>query len=155
MTMIIKIMMMKILMMIKIVTMTLTAMTTTMAATTMMMVIKKIKIMMMMTMTTTMMMREKKKTYSTQCHVASLKHFQGGIHIKSIHFVWVFFGYSSFLPQVKDMQIKSTGHSKLPKGVNVIVNVRSSLSLIWLPVQGEPLPRSLRIGSSFPMTLYR
>ncbi len=46
--------------------------------------------------------------------------------------------YSGFLPQSKDMQVRLTGDSKLPVGVNVSVNRSLYISPVidWQPVQG-------------------
>lgn len=45
--------------------------------------------------------------------------------------VWVYSGFSGFLPQAKDMQIKSIAYPKLLLGVNVSVNV-SVFDLRWI-----------------------
>lgn len=55
------------------------------------------------------------------------------IHIHNIHYVYVLTPLTPsvaiyfVLPQTKDMRFSSTGHSKLPKGVNVSMNSCSSL----------------------------
>ncbi len=55
---------------------------------------------------------------------------------------WVVSGYSGFLPQSKDMQVRLLGDSKLPVYVNV--SVSDCLSLYvgpvtdWRPVQDVP-----------------
>lgn len=68
--------------------------------------------------------------------------------------VWVFSGCLGFLLQLKDMQINSTGCSKLPIGVNV--NVNGCLPVIdWRSAQSVSRlsPKLARIGSSFPSIL--
>ncbi len=55
---------------------------------------------------------------------------------------WVFSGYSSFLPQSKDMQVRLTGDSKFPVGVNMSVSGCLSLYVGPMtdlrPVQSVP-----------------
>ncbi len=83
-----------------------------------------------------------------------------GLSVWSLHVLpvsaWVLSGYSSFLPQSKDMQFRLIGDSKLPVGVNVSVNGCLSLyvspAVNWRLVQGVPHPHPMLagIGSSPP-----
>lgn len=45
----------------------------------------------------------------------------GGLHVLSVP-AWVSYGCSGFLPQLIDIQMKSTGYNKLPIGVNVMLH---------------------------------
>ena len=68
-----------------------------------------------------------------------------GLSVWSLHvlpvFAWVFSGYSGFLPQSKDMQLRLIGECKLSLGVSVGVNgVCVCPAMDWRPVQGVSLP---------------
>ena len=56
---------------------------------------------------------------------------------------WVLSGFSGFLPQSKNMHVRSIGDSKLSLGVNVSVNGCVSLcgpAMNWRLIQGVTLP---------------
>ncbi len=59
-----------------------------------------------------------------------------------MEFVWSLSGYSCFLPQSEDMQVRLISDSKLPVGVNVSVDCCVSLyvspEMNWKLVHGDP-----------------
>lgn len=57
--------------------------------------------------------------------------------------VSVFSGYSGFLSQSKDMQLRLTGHSKLPVGINGCLSVCVNPAIKQRLVQGVPCPHPL------------
>lgn len=68
-----------------------------------------------------------------QCHTVRLGQ---GPSVRSLHVAWIPSGYSGFLPQFRDMQVRLIGDFKLPGCVNG--SVCGCLSLVSSVMQGLP-----------------